>query len=133
MDVSLPLQVNTVIISVLVGFSLGIVNTLLSVLILPFGRNTVTKGITDVAFSVISAFITYCLFLIFTYGLVRGFVIFFEFLGYLVYRFTFGKLGIKLEKAVNLRIKSVKSKLKEKYLQNKAKKEQQKLKKHLQD
>ena len=133
MDVSLPLQINTVIISVLVGFSLGIINTLLSVLILPFGRNAVTKGITDIVFSVISAFVTYCIFMIFTYGLIRGFVIFFEILGFLVYHFTFGKLSLKVEKAVNLRIKSVKSKIKEKYLQNKAKKEQQKLKNHLQD
>ncbi len=133
MDVSLSLQLITVGISALVGFCLGILKTVLGILMLPIGKNLITNAVTDIIFSVIAAFTSYSLFLIFTYGQVRGYVLFFELLGFLCYIFSFGKLSIKFEKKVGLYIKAVKFKIKEKILQKKEKKQQEKSKKHLQD
>ncbi len=119
MDVSLSFQLITVGVSVAVGFALGVFRMLLGVAVSVFGRNRVFTFVCDILSFVFAAFVTYCIFLIFTYGNIRGYVLCFEFLGLIIYCLTLGRIKSKVEKIVHLKSKAlmyvVKTKVKEKF------------------
>lgn len=107
MDVSVSLQLLTIGVSVAVGFALGVSRMLLGIIMSVFGRSKISAAICDIVCFIFAAFVTYCLFLIFTYGNVRGYVLFFEFIGLLLYCLTIGRAKTKAEKVVHMTFKSL--------------------------
>lgn len=92
MDISLSQQLFSFVSSIILGAILGIVYELFRTVRSLFGGGTVTVFIQDVLFWIISAFITYTFFLIFTNGTVRIFVIIGMLIGFYIYLKTFGRI-----------------------------------------
>lgn len=91
MEISLTQQVTSFAASLILGALLGIVFEVFRTVRSLFGGGTVAVFIQDVVFWIISSFVVYIFFLIFTKGTVRYFVLIGAFLGFTVYMKTIGK------------------------------------------
>lgn len=128
MDVSVPFQMITSAVAMSAGFLLGCFRLCLGLTVSVFGRNRIVTAICDILSFVFASFVTYCIFLIFTYGNIRGFVLAFELIGLIAYLLTVGRIKNKVEGRIFLKSKSIKYKIKKSL-----KKLQKNRKKHLQD
>lgn len=112
MDVSVSFQIITSFVSIAAGFLFGCFRLGLGLVFSFFGRNRIVTAICDIFAFTVAAFITYCIFLIFTYGNIRGYVLILEFIGLTLYLITLGRLKNKAERKIYLKFKSIKYKIK---------------------
>jgi len=100
-------QVLTFLYSIVLGFSLGIFFDL------PRSFRSIVRYkksfmfISDLFFWIISAFFTFCFYLVFTNGELRGFVVFGILIGFLIERLTLSQLLVKIYKKIFLYFKRV--------------------------
>ncbi len=92
MEISLTQQVITFGASVVLGAVLGVVYELFRTVRSLFGGRTVAVFLQDVLFWIVSAFVVYTFFLIFTGGTVRYFVLAGAAVGLIIYLKTVGRL-----------------------------------------
>lgn len=100
-------QILTFLYSIVLGFSLGIFFDL------PRSFRSIVRYkksfmfISDLFFWIISAFFTFCFYLVFTNGELRGFVVFGILIGFLIERLTLSQLLVKIYKKIFLYFKRV--------------------------
>lgn len=85
-------QSSAVIYACLLGLVLGFIYDIFKLDRIIFKRSTVTVFFEDIAFWVVSAFLTFCLLLLTANGQVRLYIIEFVFLSFFIYYFTISKL-----------------------------------------
>lgn len=82
------------------GFLLGILYDFFRILRIAFFRKKISVFIQDIIFWALSAMLTFIFILSLNHGEIRGYILFGELLGFVIYFFSFGPLVVRSGKAV---------------------------------